>query len=60
MSAMNYADVIRESLIFESFPFKKGTRGFVLNPKNEDTLWPFFVLAKTCERLRMQQYQHTV
>ena len=58
MSAMNYADVIRESLIFESFPFKKGTRGFVLNPKNEDALWPFFVLAKTCERLRNREYKN--
>jgi asparagine synthase (glutamine-hydrolysing) len=58
MSAMNYADVIRESLIFESFPFKKGTREFVLNPKNEDALWPFFVLAKTCERLRNRKYKN--
>ena len=58
MSAMNYADVIRESSIFESFPFKKGTREFVLNPKNEDALWPFFVLAKTCERLRNRKYKN--
>lgn len=54
--AMDYEDIVRESSIFEVFPFKHGAREFVLNPNNRDMLWPFFVLAKTYERLKRGVY----
>lgn len=53
--AMRYEEVIRESSIFNVFPFRHGTREFILRPENKDMLWPFYVLARTHDQLKKQK-----
>lgn len=58
-NAMGYREAIEKSPIFDIFPFHKNARRFVLDSKNEDFLWPFFVLARTHDCLVRREFGKT-
>ena len=53
--AMKFEEVIRSSRIFKDLPFKNGAVETILK-RHRKFIWPFFVLAKTYDRLKQGQY----
>ncbi len=54
--AMRFEEVIGDTPLFRNLPFKPDARGVVLNPKFRKLRWPFFVLARTHEKLQKGDY----
>ena len=50
--AMRLEETLRSTSLFDAVPFREGAREFILRNGNEKLRWPFFVLAKTYDRLR--------
>ena len=55
--AMGYDDVLRETPVFEQYPFCNGLREFLLREENRSFVWPFYALARVHEQLEKKLYR---